>query len=84
MLLSVLLLLPLLILRVFFSELLIIFCNDFRSYALSQNISARYSISALKYFSEQTLIALARNALNIPVIVPEVYYTRMWLNLYVR
>ena len=81
MLLSVLLLLPLLILRVFFSELLIIFCNDFRSYALSQNISARYSISALKYL---TLIALARNALNIPVIVPEVYYTRMWLNLYVR
>ena len=33
------------------------------------NISAGYSISALKYFSEQILVALARNALNMLVIV---------------
>ena len=33
-----------------------------------QNISVRYSISTLKYFSEQILVALARNPLNMPVI----------------
>ena len=33
------------------------------------NISAGYFISALKYFSEQILVALARNAFNILVIV---------------
>ena len=68
-LLVLLLLLLLLVLRVFFSKLLIIFCNVFLSCPFSQNISVRYSISSLKYFSEQILVALARNPLNMLVIV---------------
>ena len=32
-------------------------------------MSVRYSISSLKYFSEQILVALARNPLNMLVIV---------------
>ena len=63
-LLSVLLLLLLLMLRVFFSRLLIRF-YIFRSCRFSLNISGRYSISVLKYFSEQILVALGRNHLNI-------------------
>ena len=69
--LSVLLLLLLLILRAFFSKLLIIFCNYFRSCPFSQYIPVRYSISTLKYFSEKVLVALARNPLNMLVMVPE-------------
>ena len=69
--LSVLLLLLLSTIRVFFSRLLIVFCNVFRSYPFSQNISARYSISAIKYFSEQILVALTRNFLNMLVILLE-------------
>ena len=65
----VLLLLLLLVLRVFFSKLLIIFCNVFLSSPFSQNISVRYSISDLKYSSEQILVAFARNPLNMLVIV---------------
>ena len=64
----VLLLLLWLVLRVFFSKLLIIFYG-FLSSPFSQNISVRYSISDLKYFSEQILVALARNPLNMLVIV---------------
>ena len=67
---SVLILL-LLLTHVFFSKLLIIFCNVFRSCPFSQNIFVRYSISAFKYFSEQILVALARNPLNMLVIVLE-------------
>ena len=63
------LLLLLLISRVFFSKLLIIFCNVFLSCPFSQNVAVRYSISSLKYFSEQILAALARNLLNMLVIV---------------
>ena len=62
-------LLLLVTLIVFFSKLLVIFCNVFWSYPFSQNISVRYSISALKYFSEHILAALARNPLNMLVIV---------------
>ena len=68
-LLVLLLLLILLVVRVFFSESLIIFFNVFLSYPFSQNISVRYSISAPKYFSEHIFVALARNPLNILVIV---------------
>ena len=46
----------------------IIFCNAFLSCQFSQKISVRYSISAFKYFSEQILIARARNPLNMLVI----------------
>ena len=64
--LSVLLLLSLLSLSAFVSKLLIIFC----SVSLSRPfLSVRYSISAIKYFSERILVALARNSLNILVIV---------------
>ena len=35
----------------------------------SQNISVMYSISSLKYFSEETLLVLARNPFNMLVIV---------------
>ena len=38
---------------------------------MSQNISVSYAMSALKYFSEQILVALARNPLNMLVIVLE-------------
>ena len=55
---------------VFFSKLLIIFWNVFRSYPFSQNISVRYYISSLKYFSEQILVALARNPLSTLLVVP--------------
>ena len=65
----VLLLLLLLVPRDFFSKLLGIFCNVFLSCPFSQNMSVRYSISAVKYFSEQILVALARNSLNMLVIV---------------
>ena len=65
------LLLVLLRLRVFFSKLLIIFCNVFWSYLFSQNISVRYSIPALKYILEQTLVGLARNNLNMLVILSD-------------
>ena len=58
-------LLSLLILHPFFSKLFIIFCNVFRSCPFSQNISVRYSISGLKYFSEQNFVVLARNSLNM-------------------
>ena len=71
-LLVLLLLLLLLVLRVLFSKLLIILCdvfNVFLSCPFSQNISVRYSISAHKYFSEQILVAFAKNPLNILVIV---------------
>ena len=61
----------LLIVRAFYPKLLIIFCNAFRSCPFSQNISVRYSTSTLKYFSEQILVVLARNSLNMLVIVPE-------------
>ena len=64
-----LLLLLLLVLHVFFSELLIIFCNVFPSWPFSQNISVRHSISALRYFSEQILVALTKNPLNMRIIV---------------
>ena len=64
-----LLLLVLLVVRVFFSKSLMIFFNVFLSCPFSQNISVRYYISALKYFSEQIFVALARNPLNMLVIV---------------
>ena len=35
------------------------------------NISVRYSVPTLKYFSEQILVVLARNPLNRLVIVPD-------------
>ena len=70
-LLLLLLLLLLLTLRVFFSKLLIIFCNVFRSCPFLRNISVRYSISAFKYFSRQILVTLARNPLNMLVVVSE-------------
>ena len=69
LLLLLLILLLLLVKRVFFSKLLIIFCNVFLSSPFLQNISVRYSITSLKYFSEQILVALARNPLNMLVIV---------------
>ena len=65
----VLLLFLLLVLRVFFPKLLIIFCNVFLSCPFSQNISVRYSIFTLKYFSEQILVVLERNSLNMLVTV---------------
>ena len=68
-LLELLLLILFLVPRVFFSKLLIIFCNAFLSCPFLQNISTRYFISTLKYFSEQILVALARNSLNMLVIV---------------
>ena len=55
----------------FLFKAIIIFCNVLLSCAFSQNISARYSVSALKYFSEQILVALARNPLNMLVIASE-------------
>ena len=65
-------LLLLLVPRVFFSKLLIIkaIIIVFLSCPFSQNISVMYSISSFKYFSEQILVALARNPLNMLVIVP--------------
>ena len=69
--LPVLILLLLLLLPLFFSKLLIIFCNVFRSYLFSQILSVKYSIYPLKYFSEQILVALARNHLNMLVTVPQ-------------
>ena len=69
---ALLLLLSLLLtLRVSFSKLLIIFCNVFRSGSFLRNISVRYSISAFKYFSGQILVTLARNPLNMLVVVSE-------------
>ena len=59
----------LLVPHVFFSKLLNIYCNVFLWCPFLQNISVRYSISSLKYFSEQILVALARNPLNMLVIV---------------
>ena len=59
----------LLVQRVLFSKLLIIFCNVFLRCPFSQNILVRYSISSIKHFSEQILVALARNPLNMLVIV---------------
>ena len=64
-----LLLLLLLVPRVFFLKLQIIFCNVFLWCPFSQNVSVMYSISSLKYFSEQILVALARNTLNMLVTV---------------
>ena len=64
-----LLLLLLLVPCVFVLKLLIIFCNVFLSCPFSQNISVRCSIAALKYFSEQIFVALARNSLIMLVIV---------------
>ena len=63
------LLLLLLVLRVFFSKLLIFFFNVFQSCPFSQHISVRCFLSAFKYFLEQILVALARNPLNMLVIV---------------
>ena len=77
-----LLLLSLLSLSAFVSKLLIIFCGVSLSRPFLQNISVRYSISAMKYFSEQILLALARDSLNMLVIVSG-GYTRMWFNSYV-
>ena len=68
-LLVLLLLLLLLVLRVFFSNSLIIFVNAFLSCPFSQNISVRYSVSALRHYSEQILLALPRNPLNMLVTV---------------
>ena len=62
-------LLLLLVPQVFFSKLLIIFCNVLLPCLLSLNVSLRYSIFALKCFSEQILVALAINLLNTLVIV---------------
>ena len=64
-----LLLLLLLVPCVLFLKLLIIFCNVFLSCPFLQNISVRCSISLLKYFSEKIFVALARNPLNMLVIV---------------
>ena len=47
----------------------IIFCKVFLPCPFSQNISVRYSISSVKYFSEQILVALAKNSSNMLVIV---------------
>ena len=47
------------------------FCNVFRSYPFSKNISVRYPIPALKYFPKQILVALASNPLNLLAIVPD-------------
>ena len=58
---------------VFFSKLFIICCNTFDRIAflvLRYLFSVRYPISTLKYFSEQILVALARNLFNMLVIVP--------------
>ena len=66
-----LLLLLLLILLVFFTKLLIIYCNVLRSCPFSQNVSVSCSISTLKYFSEQILVALARTSLNMLLFVSE-------------
>ena len=66
-----LLLLLLLVPCVFVLKLLIIFCNVFLSCPFSQNISVRCSIAALKYFSEQIFVPLARNPLIMLVIVSE-------------
>ena len=66
-----LILLLLLLILLSLSKLLNIFCNVFQSYTFCQNISVRYSITALKYFSEQIFVALARNLLNILLIVLE-------------
>ena len=68
-LLVLLLLLLLLVPRVFFSNSLIIFVNAFLSCPFSQNILVRYSVSALRYYSEQILVALARNPSNMLVTV---------------
>ena len=67
----VLLLLLLLVLQIFFSNLLPInyLLQCFSIMSIFANISVRYSISALKYFSEQILVALTRNLLNMLVIV---------------
>ena len=58
---------------VFFSKLFLICCNTFDRIAflvLRYSFSVRYPISTLKYFSEQVLVALARNLFNMLVIVP--------------
>ena len=67
-LLMLLLLLLLLVTRVFFSKLLIIFCNVFLSCPFSQNVSFRYSFRPQIFFGTD-FVALARNPLNMLVIV---------------